>query len=54
MNDFATQQLFRVFMNIYIFFKTALQNRKFGPVFSSTSFLKFCIQFYFILYLSLM
>ena len=34
-------------LNIHI-----VQNRKFSPVFSSTSFLKFYIQFYFILFLS--
>ena len=34
-------------------FKLHVQNRKFSPVFSSTSFLKFYIQLYFILFLSL-
>ena len=33
--------------------KLHVQNRKLSPVFSSTSFLKFYIQFYFILFLSL-
>ena len=33
--------------------KFNVQNRKFSPIFSLTSFLKFCIQFYFILFLSL-
>ena len=32
--------------------KLHIQNRKFSPVFSSTNFLKFYIQFYFILLLS--
>ena len=46
---FVCYLLFRVFMNIDIFFKIACTEPNFIPVFSSTSFLKFYFQFYFIL-----
>ena len=44
---------FEVLLTSISSLKLHVQNRKFSPVFSSTSFLKFYIQLYFILFLSL-